>query len=607
MVPGRGDRHSVLSRPWSASQVLLAGLTAGYFLVLALIVFAGELAFWLWFQRWPTLQPSVAVQLASILANNPTRIWQHWPVSGAGSRPPYWLCWVLLLSLTTTLGSMGAWALNKANGFRAWSHNPLQTFLQPLHTGLTKRFGLASLARGITKRKFKPPRRGNGVGAGTAQWARKRDLVALRVSHPVAGRLSLGTYGRSLLAAELTQSLIVVGPTQTMKTSGLAIPSILEWDGPVVAASVKGDLLHDTVQLRSGRGEVWIFDPASVTGLASATWSPLYAAATWQGARRVALSLCNASREGSSGITDGDFWYATAAKMMAPLLLAAALSDLSMADVVAWVEEQESAEVEQLLIKYGQAEALRAARASWGREERQRSSIYTTVEIVLDAFSEAEPSQLRKIDPQRLVKDGSTTLYMCAPSHDQSRLRPVFSSLTTEILRYALEESSRSGKPLDPPLLIVLDEAANIAPVNELDSLASTAASHGIQLVTVWQDMAQIQARYGARASTVFNNHRAKLVLSGVSDPITLEQVSTLVGDTESSSDSQTVDRKGNRSTTTSLANHRLAPPDYLRRIEPGTGVLIYGHLPPIRLRLRPFFSDRRLSAMARGLQAPPK
>ena len=61
------------------------------------------------------------------------------------------------------------------------------------------------------------------------------------------------------------------------------------------------------------------------------------------------------------------------------------------------------------------------------------------------------------------------------------------------ILERAVTKASRDGR-LDPPLLVVLDEAANIAPLSDLDVLASTASSHGIQLVTVWQDFAQIEA-----------------------------------------------------------------------------------------------------------------
>ena len=97
---------------------------------------------------------------------------------------------------------------------------------------------------------------------------------------------------------------------------------------------------------------------------------------------------------------------------------------------------------------------------------------------------------------------------------------------------------------------MVLDEAAHIAPLPELDGLAATCASHGIQLVTVWQDLAQVRARYGARAPTVLNNHRAKLFLPGIADPDTLDYASRLIGDEEVTQPSVTRDPRGARSTT---------------------------------------------------------
>jgi type IV secretory pathway TraG/TraD family ATPase VirD4 len=144
-----------------------------------------------------------------------------------------------------------------------------------------------------------------------------------------------------------------------------------------------------------------------------------------------------------------------------------------------------------------------------------------------------------------------------------------------------------SGRALDPPLLIVLDEAANVAPLTELDVLASTAAGHGVQLVTVWQDLAQLNARYGQRAPSVVNNQRAKLFLTGIADPGTLEHVSQLAGEEERLVRSSTIDGYGSQSTTEGSSPRRLIPPDALRRMPPGTGVLLYAHLPPVRVSLR--------------------
>ena len=429
------------------------------------------------------------------------------------------------------------------------------------------------------------------------------------------GRLLRGR----VVATEAAHSIAVIGPTQSGKTTALAVPAILGWEGPVLAASVKTDLVRDTLEWRGGLGEVWCFDPAGTTGLPQGRWSPLTAAVTWAGARRTAADLTAVTRaEGTTA--DGEFWYATAAKLLAPLLFAGAHAGRSMHDVVRWVDTQESEEVADILHASGVPEAMQAARATWLRDDRTRSAIYTTAETVLEPF--AEPGLViagvpsitddtppygtpavasgapREIAPERLL-DRSHTLYVCAPAHDQRRLRAVFVALIEQVFHAAFARASLLGRPLDPPLLVVLDEAANIAPLRDLDGLAATCAGHGVQLVTVWQDLAQVRARFGERASTVVNNHRAKLFLPGISDPGTLDFASHLAGECEVTVLSTTLGGRGERTVTTSRQVRRLLPADALRRLDPGVGVLLYGSLPPARLRLRPWFSDPVLAARA--------
>ena len=422
-------------------------------------------------------------------------------------------------------------------------------------------------------------------------WAGRRDLALLRVRAPVAGRLTLGHgAGGGLLAAERRASVLVLGPSQSGKTTGLAIPAILEWRGPVVATSVKADLVHHTLATRAQQGVASVYDPTGATGHPRAGWSPLAACSTWQGARRIAAWLCGAARTSGGGVSDEEFWYAAAGKLLGPYLLAAATAERDMGQVVRWIDRQEETEVEGILDRAGHDDALVSATASWQRDERTRSSVFTTAEMVLEAY--ADPSILSSaersdIDAHRLVAGGSATVYICAPSFEQERLRPVFATLLQSIMTAAYEEALRRGQPLDPPLLVVLDEAANIAPLRDLDTIASTAAGHGIQLMTVWQDLAQLRSRYGERASTVVNNHRARIILSGIADPATLEYASRLIGDTDTRDHSVTTDPTGGRSTTRSQRERRLAPDAELRKIRPGEGVLVYGHLPPARIRLR--------------------
>lgn len=446
---------------------------------------------------------------------------------------------------------------------------------------------------------------GGGLGQKSTQWARRNDLKSLVIKETTPGRLTLGSVKGTLIATELRHSVIVMGPTQSGKTTGLAVPAILEWEGPVIATSVKNDLAENTLEWRKRKGEVWVYDPTAATGLPTSTWSPLDGAREWSGAKKIASWLTSAAKSGAKGLSDGDFWYSAAGKLMAPHLYAAAANGYTMADVVRWIDTQEEYEVRALLAAIpgpDGEDAMRAADASWQREDRARSSIYTTAEVVIEAYSDPtvlQSARSSEIQARRFLDGGQHTLYVCAPSHEQDRLRPVFTTLLRQIIRAAYDSAPlRPAKRLDPSLLIVLDEAANIAPLDDLDSIASTCSGLGIQLVTVWQDMSQINNRYGDRAQTVVNNHRAKVVLSGISDTSTLDYVSRLIGNEEVRSTSTTRDAQGSKSTTTSSADKNLAPSDVVRRIKMNEGILIYGALLPARLELRPWYKNKRLTAM---------
>ena len=549
---------------------------------------AGEVAGRLWRGRWPTVPVAASGPILARLVRNPRRPAMAWPVSARELIPGATAFYAVLLAIAAALSAVAVW------GWRRW-----RRWCGPSRPGRLGRDGRSREA---------------------GRWADLRDLRSLVVRRPVPGRLTLGRLsspdrvvasdprggpaptGR-LLATEARSSLLVLGPTQTGKTTGLAIPAILEWPGPVVATSIKNDLVRHTRRWREGCGRVWVYDPTAATGLPTAQWTPLAWCRDWRGAQRMAAWLCTAARVG--GLTDADFWYAAAAKLLAPLLLAAATSAATMADVVRWLDSQESTEVYTALVAAGVEEAATAAAATWRRDDRQRSSVYTTAESVMSAFADpgvAAASVRADVDPALLLEGAAHTLYLCAPAHEQARLRPLFATIVSQVLTAAFERAAGASDGIvDPPLLVVLDEAANIAPLAELDGLASTAAGHGIQLVTVWQDFAQISARYGPRAHSVVNNHRAKLVLSGISDPATLDHISRLVGDAPVDRVSVSHGPAGQRSRTEGTEHRRLVSPATLRGIAPGHAVLVYGHLPPAGVALRRWYEDPFLGDRVAG------
>lgn len=437
-----------------------------------------------------------------------------------------------------------------------------------------------------------------------ARWAKRRDLRDLHLHGPERGRLVLGRHGRRLLATEGQASVVVIGPSRiSFKTTGFTIPAVLEWDGPVVVTSVKSDLLMATIARRRELGKTVVFDPTGVTGMGTVKATPLSGCGSWRGAMRVAHLLSASARSGGDGLDDSEFWHAAAEKLVSPMLFAAASSGGQMADVIRWLNDGPAAEpeVRELLEGTECAEALSAWRANWNREERQRSSIYTTAETVLRAFADPrvlEASSRADYTPAALLDGGANTLYLCAPAHEQERLRSLFAAMLSELVGVVYDLAAETGEPIDPPLLIASDETANTAPLPELDVVASTGAGQGIQILSVFQDFAQVEARWGKRAGTILNNHQAKVFATGISDPETLRYISAVVGEGEFRQRSETAAERGRGSSTEGSTYRALTPANVVREARPGTGLLIYGHRPPARIELRPWFKDREMSEM---------
>ena len=413
-------------------------------------------------------------------------------------------------------------------------------------------------------------------------------------------RVVLGWSGRALIAAEERASVLVVAPPQSGKTTGLAIPAILEWPGPVLATSVKTDLLRESLARRERLGNVDVFDPARATGEISASWTPLGSCGSWHGAQRMAGWLCESAR--ASNLDESDFWYSAAAKLLAPLLYAASTSGADMETVVRWVDRQEEDEVERALMRADDPHALDAARATAMREDRQRSSIYTTAETILAAYADPrvmDAARHPEISPAALLDGGAHTLYLAGPAHEQRRLAPLFAALVEEVVAVAYELHNATGKRLDPPLLIVGDELANIAPIRSLPQIASTGAGQGIQLLSIFQDLAQLEHRWGRSWRTVASAHRAKLFGAGIGDPGTLAYIRELSGESEYEQRSDTSGFLGQHSQTIGATYRSIAPSHVVREADPDSAVLVYGNLPPARLRLRRWYADRHLSALA--------
>jgi len=407
-----------------------------------------------------------------------------------------------------------------------------------------------------------------------------------------------------LLRAEERHALVVFGPTQSGKSAGIAIPNILEWAGPAVVVSIKPDLLDATLPARAQRGKVLVFDPFGQWKQPSHAWSPLAAASGWNGTLRTAQRMASAGETDTSTVKGGSFWSQAAEQRLAPLLYAAARTGRGMGEVVRWVYGQGGAELDRIMhdLVEDSRDPLERADAQHAHDAHlafcqlageTRGSIEGTAQILLSAYR--SPTVVRSADGtditgQRLLA-GENTVYVISDSRRSKLLRPILIALLTELLDHAYETANDSpGRRLPTPLLVCLDELGNAVPLPNLAEIASTAASHNIQLISIFHDIAQARTRYRDQSLTVINNHRARLLLSGVADMETLRYFSELVGEEEV---------KDRSDPGAPIRRRPLVPADQLRQIKPEHGLLIYGSLRPAMLRLRLYFNDRKLKHAA--------
>ena len=443
-------------------------------------------------------------------------------------------------------------------------------------------------------------------------WARRRDLKPLLAAAPrpgseelaASGRLFIGSHEGSDVLAPTATSVMVVAPTRTGKSTRLVVPNLLRWDGPAVVTSVKRDVYDLTVARRRHFGPVALFDPTGATGLPSVRWSPLLSSVTFPDATKTATWLADAA-----AVEDrheaAKFWETLATKLLAPLLYAAANTGGTITDVSHWVDRSAFDDVALILDQLGDADATAAWQAINDLPHETRGSVLGTAMAIFRAFGSPRVRAATSCTPRdtgddtlniaRLLRDNGT-LYLVSPEYEQAELRPLFVALVQAVYRAAVDVSANllDGAPLNPPLLLMLDEAGNIAPLQSLPKIAATGAGQGITLMTIWQDRAQIRELYRDAERTLISNHTTTVWLPGSQDLDTLKLLSDLIGDQWVAASTVSAAPDGGLSVSEGSERVDVAPPAFLRTLRHGSAVMLTGNSPPALIRTHAYYEQHR-------------
>ncbi len=331
----------------------------------------------------------------------------------------------------------------------------------------------------------------------------------------------------------------MLGPPRSGKTSSLIIPNILCANGAVVATSTKPDVLDATAPARSRVGACHLFDPSGSVpdrpGVHRLRWSPLPACTSWRTALATARSLVVLGSGGAVAAPAANHWTERAQALLAPLLHAAALEGADMRTVLGWVDRHRALPAQQILSGADGGVARDLLDGIVTTDERELSGIWSTTSGALGGFRSEEALAATcdpDLDPADLVTS-SDTVYIAAPAHHQLLVAPLVVGFLDDVRRAAYERTAAGGGAADPPVVLALDELANIAPLPDLPSMISEGGGQGVVTLACFQDLSQARHRWPTQADGFPSLFGTTVVLPGIGDVRTLDALSVLSGDHE--------------------------------------------------------------------------
>ena len=347
---------------------------------------------------------------------------------------------------------------------------------------------------------------------------------------------------------------------------------IVDAPGACLVTSTRPDLALVSMAIREKIGPIHIFDPAGTSGLTSTIkWSVLAGCRNPRTAQRRARDMIP-----NGATAEHEKWNSMARRTLAVLLHAAALSDRTMIDVLGWAARprhpKARVRVEEALEQSPNPDVLTAWKEMsdqfFANNERTQTSITTTLVSYLEWMLDDKASgaglaaDAEMFSVQEMLATNAT-VYMIG--HNSDQVAPLVAALTGEIAYQARTIAKARGGRLDPPLTMVLDEAAIICPV-PLDDWSADMGGFNITLHISAQDPAQLRKVWGDDgASSILSHAGTLLVFGGIQEMPFLEDSAKKAGQRDVVV--ETKDENGRVNGTTTRRDYVISP-DQIMKLE---------------------------------------
>jgi hypothetical protein len=286
----------------------------------------------------------------------------------------------------------------------------------------------------------------------------------------------------------------------------VAVEAVLEAEGPVLVVTSDPALWEATKDARAKLGPVLVHDAARLCDTpARLHWSPLAGCEEKETAASRAVALLAPVRPAArldAAVAD------TAETLLRCYLHAAAVDGRTIRHLHRWAQGNQVQEAVRALRTHpsaasGAAGELESALTSHTERRDVAHQLTSRALACLGAVHIREACTPNRNDS--LVLDSfvheSGTLYVIGDSVEDPRTDPAAMPLLTALASSVVErgrrmaERSSSGR-LDPPITLVLDDVAAVAPIPQLPDLLSAGPALGLPTLALVRSREQLRARW---------------------------------------------------------------------------------------------------------------
>lgn len=297
---------------------------------------------------------------------------------------------------------------------------------------------------------------------------------------------------------------VILGPAETRHS--LARQALREADGPALVITSSPTLWSDTKDARAKLGPVHLYDPSHLCDTpARLHWSPSRGCEdkTIAAARAAALlAPIRPTAKIDQALTD------VAETLLRCYLHAAAVDGRTIRHIHRWAQGSGVQDAVRALrtnpkAAAGTAGELESALTSYPERRDMAQELTARALSALSTINVREsctPNRTDSLALDSFVHEGGTLYVVGEPIEDPRATpgaMPLLTALTASVVERGrrMAERSSSGR-LDPPLTLILDDVAAVAPLPQLPDLLTTGADRGMPTLALLRSREQGRSRW---------------------------------------------------------------------------------------------------------------